>query len=131
MVVGHDFGSPVAGWCALTRPDVFRSVVMMSAPFGGAAPLPFNTANEPPQRRQRRPPNPDDELAKLTPPRKHYQTYYTTREANENMWHAVAGRPRFPARLLPHEERRLGGEQAVPARIERRRPSWRSCRATT
>ena len=36
MVVGHDFGSPVAGWCALTRPDVFRSVVMMSAPFGGA-----------------------------------------------------------------------------------------------
>ena len=35
MVVGHDFGSPVAGWCALTRPDVFRSVVMMSAPFGG------------------------------------------------------------------------------------------------
>ena len=47
MVVGHDFGSPVAGWCALTRPDVFRSVVMMSAPFGGAARLPFNTANQP------------------------------------------------------------------------------------
>ncbi len=23
-VVGHDFGSPVAGWCALTRPDVFQ-----------------------------------------------------------------------------------------------------------
>src|SRR5262245_22060924 len=46
LVVEHDFGSPVAGWCALTRPDVFRSVVMMSAPFGGAAPLPLNTANE-------------------------------------------------------------------------------------
>ena len=30
-VVGHDFGSPVAAWCALTRPDIFRSVVMMSA----------------------------------------------------------------------------------------------------
>ena len=45
MVAGHDFGSPVAGWCALTRPDVFRSVVMMSAPFGGPAPLPFNTAS--------------------------------------------------------------------------------------
>ena len=28
-VVGHDFGSPVAAWCALTRPDVFRAVVMM------------------------------------------------------------------------------------------------------
>ena len=35
-VVGHDFGSPVAAWCALIRPDVFRRVVMMSAPFGGA-----------------------------------------------------------------------------------------------
>src|SRR4051794_7938535 len=34
-VVGHDFGSPVAAYCALTRPDVFRSVALMSAPFGG------------------------------------------------------------------------------------------------
>src|SRR5437016_8200381 len=25
-VVGHDFGSPVAAYCALARPDVFRSV---------------------------------------------------------------------------------------------------------
>ena len=30
-------------------------------------------------------------LAMLTPPRKHYQTYYTTREANENMWKAPQG----------------------------------------
>ena len=42
-VVGHDFGSPVAAWCALVRPDVFRSVVLMSAPFGGPPPLPFDT----------------------------------------------------------------------------------------
>ena len=103
LVAGHDFGSPVAGWCALTRPDVFRSVVMMSAPFGGGAPLPFNTAaafaredlREP---RPTRPaatgpagPTEAEELAKLTPPRKHYQTYYTTREANENMWHPPQG----------------------------------------
>src|SRR6187401_602408 len=87
MVVGHDFGSPVAGWCALTRPDVFRSVVMMSAPFGGAAPLPFNTVNQPASPAS--PASPDEELAKLG--RKHYQTYYTTREANENMWHAKQG----------------------------------------
>src|SRR5258706_12004815 len=40
-VVGHDFGSWVAGWCALLRPDVFRSVVLMSAPFSGAPALPF------------------------------------------------------------------------------------------
>ena len=43
-VVGHDYGSPVAAWCSLIRPDVFRSVVLMSAPFGGTPRLPFNTA---------------------------------------------------------------------------------------
>jgi pimeloyl-ACP methyl ester carboxylesterase len=101
MVVGHDFGSPVAGWCALTRADVFRSVVMMSAPFGGPPALPFSTASafareswselrrdglaaQAPTSA-----NLDDELAKLG--RKHYQTYCTTREANENMWHARQG----------------------------------------
>src|SRR5262245_19402892 len=46
-VIGHDFGSSVAAWCALIRPDVFRSVVMMSAPFGGTPSLPFNTADGP------------------------------------------------------------------------------------
>jgi pimeloyl-ACP methyl ester carboxylesterase len=30
-VIGHDFGSPVAAYCALIRPDVFRSVALMSA----------------------------------------------------------------------------------------------------
>src|SRR5690349_24931555 len=46
-VIGHDFGSPIAAWCALIRPDVFRSVVMMSAPFGGPPSLPFNTVDGP------------------------------------------------------------------------------------
>lgn len=90
LVVGHDFGSPVAGWCALTRGDVFHSVVMMSAPFGGPAPLPFNTVNAP-AASARPQPALDNELAKLPEPRKHYQTYYTTREANENMWHPPQG----------------------------------------
>src|ERR1700731_4033253 len=35
-VVGHDFGAAVAAGCALIRPDVFRSVALMSAPFAGA-----------------------------------------------------------------------------------------------
>jgi pimeloyl-ACP methyl ester carboxylesterase len=89
-VIGHDQGSPLAGWCALARPDVFKAVAMMSAPFGGAPTLPFNTANG-----ARPAPTPSDniydELAKLTPPRKHYQRYYQTREANENMWHPPQG----------------------------------------
>src|SRR6266704_3499008 len=44
-IVGHDFGSPVAAWCAVVRPDIFRSVVLMSAPFAGPPALPFNTAD--------------------------------------------------------------------------------------
>ena len=88
-VVGHDAGSSVAAWCALVRPDVFRAVVLMSAPFGGPPALPFNTADGPPK------PKRDDpvhrELAALPRPRKHYQWYYSTREANENMHHARQG----------------------------------------
>src|SRR3954467_7455351 len=42
-VVGRDAGSPVAAYCALIRPDVFRSVAMMTSPFAGPPALPFNT----------------------------------------------------------------------------------------
>jgi pimeloyl-ACP methyl ester carboxylesterase len=93
-VFGHDMGSPLAGWCALARPDVFRAVVMMSAPFGGAPVLPFNTANAavmPPSAMSVSPNAIYEELAKLSPPRKHYQRYYQTREANANMWRAPQG----------------------------------------
>jgi pimeloyl-ACP methyl ester carboxylesterase len=92
-VVGRDAGSPVAAYCALIRPDVFRTVAMMTAPFAGPPPLPFDTedgtrqAGEPPRNAT----GINDELAKLPRPRKHYQVYYTTREANENMWHCPQG----------------------------------------
>ena len=88
-VFGHDFGSSVAAWCALLRPDVFRSVALMSAPFAGPPALPFNTADAPAK------PAAEDpihrELAALPRPRKHYQWYYSTREANANMHHAPQG----------------------------------------
>ena len=90
-VVGHDHGSGVAGWCALARPDVFRSVVLMSAPFGGAPALPLNTAKDAPKPNASAGANIDDDLAKLPAPRKYYQTYYSTRPANENMWHPPQG----------------------------------------
>src|ERR1700676_3699063 len=45
MIVGHDAGAPVASWSALIRPDIFRSITIMSAPFEGAPSLPFDTAN--------------------------------------------------------------------------------------
>ena len=88
-VVGHDFGSSVAAWCALVRPDVFRSVVLMSAPFAGPPPLAFGTADTPPQQRREDPVH--RELAALPRPRKHYQWYYSTREANADMLHAPQG----------------------------------------
>ncbi len=88
-VVGHDFGSPIAAWCAVTRPDVFTKVALMSAPFSGTGSIPFNTANEPAEGKSTY--DHYEELAKLPQPRKHYQAYYRTREANENMWHASQG----------------------------------------
>lgn len=84
-VVGHDYGSPVAAWCSLIRPDVFRSVVMMSAPFAGLPPMPFNSANDEPATGIIAEPDIHADLANLLPPRKHYQWYYSTREADENM----------------------------------------------
>lgn len=83
-VVGHDFGSSVAAWCALLRPDVFKTMVLMSAPFAGPPVLPVGG-----------PRRADDvagavtdvhqALAALPRPRKHYQWYYSTRQANEDM----------------------------------------------
>ena len=83
-VVGHDYGSPVSGWCALVRPDIFRTVTLMSAPFPGPPAIPFATADAPPAAPKSGPTIHDD-LAALTPPRKHYHWYYSTRPANADM----------------------------------------------
>ena len=85
-VVGHDFGSPVAAWCALIRPDVFDRVVLMSAPFAG--PPGFG-------RRQKR--DLEAELGALAEPRKHYQWYYATEPADAEMLNCAQGLERFLA----------------------------------
>jgi len=93
-VIGHDFGSPVAACCSLVRPDVFRSVVLMSAPVAGPAPLPFDTAGELRQTGAAASASGGsihDALAALRPPRKHYQWYYSTREADDNMRNCPQG----------------------------------------
>jgi pimeloyl-ACP methyl ester carboxylesterase len=83
-VVGHDFGSPVAAWCALLHPEVFRSVVLLSAPFSGA-PRPHAPGTPSPMTAI------PASLAALSPPRKHYQWYYSTREANADMHGCAQG----------------------------------------
>ena len=93
MLVGHDFGSPVAAYCAIARPDVFPSVVLMSAPFPGTATFPFDTAENgaPPVQA-----NTDNQklaaaLAALSPPRMSYQQYLGTREADHDLSHPPEG----------------------------------------
>ena len=87
LLAGHDFGSPVAAWCALLRPDIFRRLTLMSAPFAGppriGAAAPKGDVS--PER------DVHADLAALPRPRKHYQWYYSTPEANANMQHARQG----------------------------------------
>ena len=92
-VIGHDFGSPVAGWCGLVRPDVFRSVVMMSAPFARPPIWPLRTDAQKPlvsvglsQVLQA-----VNGLGQLQPPRQHYQWYYSGPSANRDMLEAPQG----------------------------------------
>jgi pimeloyl-ACP methyl ester carboxylesterase len=75
-VVGHDFGSPVAAYLSLTRKEMVNSCVLMSAPFGGV-PIGGRAGNV------------HEELAKLG--RKHYQWFYSTRDADADMLHAPQG----------------------------------------
>jgi pimeloyl-ACP methyl ester carboxylesterase len=89
-VIGHDYGSPVAAWCALLRPDVFRSLVMMSAAFPGPPGLPTASIGAPARGALPLAGIPES-LAALPRPRKHYRWYYATREANQDMWHCPQG----------------------------------------
>jgi len=77
-VIGHDFGALASSMCALMRPDMFRSVVMMSHPAKEVGALPFNVANE----KNGAKPTPtvdiQRELAQLPEPRKHYKWYNST-----------------------------------------------------
>lgn len=91
-LVGHDFGSPVSAWCALVRPDVFRTVTLMSAPFAGAPQLPLGKAGDIAQAEAiAKDRKVHEELAVLPRPRKHYQWYYSTREADADMWTCPQG----------------------------------------
>jgi pimeloyl-ACP methyl ester carboxylesterase len=98
-LVGHDFGSPVAAYAALLRPDVFQSVVLMSAPFGG-----------PPAK----PPDPKihEELRALG--RKHYQWYYSTREANADMRECPQGIAAFLRAYYHYKSADWAGNRPYP-----------------
>jgi pimeloyl-ACP methyl ester carboxylesterase len=92
-VIGHDYGSPVAAHCALIRPDLFKSVVLMSSPFMGSPSLSnfgaTNTNVKSPLQQL------DDALGTLDPPRKHYMVYSSTPFADAEWSNPPQGLPTF------------------------------------
>ncbi|KAG2143039.1 alpha beta-hydrolase [Suillus clintonianus] len=92
MLVGHDFGSPLAGHCVVAHPELFTSVVFMSAPFVGVASpsSPQASTEGASDKAKERPivslgPDLATALATLQPPRKHYMAYFSTPSANADM----------------------------------------------
>ncbi|WP_219929801.1 alpha/beta hydrolase [Teichococcus aestuarii] len=102
-LVGHDYGSPVAAWSALIRPDVFRRLALMSAPFAG--PPRFGA------------PSGQDisaDLARLEVPRKHYQWYYSERRAAGDMDHPRQGLQAFLRAYYHHKSADWPGNRPFP-----------------
>lgn len=84
-VIGHDFGSLVAGTCALVRPDLFRRLALLGTPFVGAPALGAPLSP---------PPTTDPihaALLALAAPKRHYLLYYSGPEANHDMWMCQQG----------------------------------------
>jgi pimeloyl-ACP methyl ester carboxylesterase len=103
-VIGHDFGSPVAANCALMRPDVFRAVALLSAPYAGPPAWPVETDG---------PAAPDlhAELAALPHPRKHYQWHYATRGAEAEMLGCPQGLHAFLRAYYHHKSADWAGNR--------------------
>ncbi len=84
FIAGHDLGSPVAAWSTLVRPDVFRAVALMSAPFPGPPPLGPDLHYGGMLRLEA-------DLAALPRPRKYYVLWNCTPEAAADYDHAPQG----------------------------------------
>lgn len=89
-IIGHDVGAIIASYCALVRPDFFQSVVMLSCPFGGVPPLPFGVVTQSGPNLQPTAPA-QDPLASLSRPRKDSTTYFSSRNANDDMLNCKQG----------------------------------------
>lgn len=89
-IVGHDVGATVAAYCALVRPDFFRSLVILSCPFGGVPALPFDVVAQSVPALQPTG-SVKDPLAILPNPLKDSTTYFSTRNANDDMLNCKQG----------------------------------------
>ncbi|KAF9051372.1 Alpha/Beta hydrolase protein [Panaeolus papilionaceus] len=81
-IVGHDFGSMVAGWCVLLKPELFArgGIVFMSLPFTGTSRTQVESSNGKTAVQIL-----NGTLSTITPPRKHYTIYLSTPEANSDL----------------------------------------------
>jgi pimeloyl-ACP methyl ester carboxylesterase len=96
MIVGHDQGSLLASFGALIRPDMFPRLTLIGGGFGGVPSFPFNTANgAPAPRSEYTNAELDAEYAKLNPPRRGYQDYWASPQADEDMKHVPQGMTNF------------------------------------
>lgn len=103
-LVGHDLGAFVASMCAITRPDMIKSLVLMAHPFKGSPQLPLGTGAAPQlaslfeskQEDSGKAIKNDNDiqssLLKLDPPRKHYK-YYNASSGAVDEWTHPTGQP--------------------------------------
>ncbi len=84
LIVGHDQGQLIATYAAIVRPDMFLRLTTVSGqgaappsfPFAGTERKAAYTAAEL-----------DAEFAKLNPPRRDYQEYWASKQADDDMKH--------------------------------------------
>ena len=86
-LIGHDFGSILAAHTSLIRPDIFHSVILMSAPFEGTSKIDIQ--------KDIKQTNIHEDLRLLSNPRKHYQWYYSEKRANDDMINCKQGLKNF------------------------------------
>ena len=77
-IIGHDFGSYISCYFTLLYPSMVNSLVTMSMPFGGA-PSKSNKSDSYSIE------DINTNLSKLSPPRKHYQKYFASKSAFNNI----------------------------------------------
>lgn len=107
-VVGHDLGAPIAAHCALIRPDIFQSVVLMSSPFGGVTGADFMQRME----------HLDGELAALPRPRKYYILWNMLREAAADYDHPAQGMKEFFRSYFHSKSADWQGNNPIPLKAQ-------------
>ena len=84
LVVGHDQGQLIATYAAIVRPDMFQRLTTVASAGGAPPSFPFEGNDRPPAYTAA---ELDAEFAKLNPPRRDYQEYWASKQADEDMKH--------------------------------------------